>query len=292
MKLLRWLWREPLVHFLLAGAAIYVVFALIGKGGDNDHRQITVSRAALLQYMQYRAKAFEPTTFSAQFDALSANEKQSFINDYVREEVLYREAKSLGLEQGDYVMRQRLIQKMMFLLESSLTVKPSEAVLQTYLTQHEAEYVIASSTTFTHVFVDASKPNAKVEAEQLLATLNRRHAGFNDAPQFGDRFPYLQNYIERTEEYIGSQFGVEFVTELQKLNVDSRRWQGPIHSQLGWHVVLLTARTAERHPSLDELREQVTDDYKRDQLATDQQLAIEKLIAAYRIDTGDLKPSP
>jgi hypothetical protein len=294
MKLWRWLQREPLVHFLLAGAAIYFLFALLGNRGDLDHRQIVVNRAILLQYMQYRAKAFEPSTFAAQFDALSPDERQKLIDDYVREEALYREAKSLGLEHGDYVMRQRLVQKMNFLLESSINVEPNETQLRQYLDEHQAQYAIAPSMTFTHVFIDSAlhgEDKSKHIATELLISLNRRHAGFNDAPQFGDRFPYLQNYVERTSDYIGSQFGNEFVLELQKRTVDAQNWQGPVHSQLGWHLLLITSKNDGRQPSLAELHEQVADDYKRDHVADLQEQATRKLIADYHVHV-DLPSKP
>src|SRR5262249_31075587 len=153
-----------------------------------------------------------------QLDAMSPEERKSLVDQYVEEEMLYREAKALGLEQGDYVIRQRLVQKMRYLIDD-LTEggeAPSDAVLSDYLQKHKDIYVLEPSVTFTHVFVDTSvhgERAAKEIAERLKAELDSKGAGFNDAPQFGDRFPFLVNYVERTLDYVTSQFGAEFVSE-------------------------------------------------------------------------------
>lgn len=95
--MLRRLLREPLLHFLLAGAALYAAWAWLGPG-DADTRRIVVDRPTLLRFMQYQAQAFEPGSFTARFDAMDAAQRSRLIADYVREESLYREARALGLE--------------------------------------------------------------------------------------------------------------------------------------------------------------------------------------------------
>ncbi len=292
MDTMRRLLREPLVHFLAAGALIYVAWGLWGKRGDDDAHHILVDRAALLQYVQYQAKAFEPETFGQQLDAMSPAERQRLIDSYVREEVLYREARALGLEQGDYVMRLRLVQKMGFLLESTSDEQPTDAELQQYLEENAALYTVAPSFTFTHVFIDPAErgeARAKSDAERILATLNQGHAGFNDSPRYSDRFAFLQNYVERTPDYIASQFGAAFMQALDKLPVGTGMWQGPVHSDQGWHLVLLTAKTSERLPAIDEIRDRLVDDLKRDRDAARQEQAVQALIDQYQVKLVDVQ---
>jgi hypothetical protein len=290
VKLASRLLREPLLHFLAAGALIYVAWGLWGRHDDDAHR-IVVDRAALLQYLQYQAKAFEPGTFGREFDAMDEAARRQLIDGFVREEALYREAKALGLDRGDYVMRLRLVQKMEFLLQPAADAEPGEAELQQYLDAHAAQYVVAPSWTFTHVFVDPQQRGegrAQADATRLLAKLNHAHAGFNDSPRYTDRFAYLQNYVERTPDYIASQFGAAFVQSLQQLPVDAQAWQGPVRSDQGWHLVLLTARTPGRAPTVAEVRERLVDDVKRDRAARGQQQAIDALVAQYRVDLRDV----
>ena len=292
MRLPRLLLREPLLHFLVAAAALYLLYSFWGGRGEvGAGREISVDRKVLLQFMQYRAKAFEPGTFAARFDALSAGQRQQLIDDYVREEALYREARALGLDRGDDVMRQRLVQKMAFLLEQAPAILPGDAQLQRYLDEHRADYAVEPSWTFAHVFVDpASRGEERAErtARRLLNILNRAGARFNDAPRYSDRFAFLQNYVERTPSYITSHFGAAFMSELAKLEVGTDRWLGPIRSDQGWHLLLVTAHTPERAPALAELREQVADDYRREQAARLQADAVRQLVQSYRITVHDL----
>jgi hypothetical protein len=246
-----------------------------------------VDRGTLLRYMQYQAQAFEPGTFAERFDALDAGQRRRLIADYVREESLYREAMALGLERGDYVMRQRLVQKMSFLLESQADVEPTDAQLQQYLDKHQALYRVAPSWTFTHVFVDpALSPaiSAEQRARASLRRLNQAHAGFNDSPRYSDRYPFMQNYVERTGDYIESHFGKTFAAALRDLPVDASRWQGPLRSDQGWHLVLLTSHAPQRDPALVEVRAQVRDDLLRDAAAERKQLAVQEVISRYKVD--------
>src|SRR5262249_12704541 len=156
---------------------------------------------------------------ASQLDAMSPREREDLVRQYVEEETLYREAKALGLEQGDDVIRQRLIQKMRFLMDdlADTNAKPTDAVLGEYLQKNQQQYLIDASVTFTHVFFDVSvhgEKAAKALAEQMATRLNATHAAFNDAPKFGDRFPFLQNYVERTFDYVGSHFGNEFASDI------------------------------------------------------------------------------
>ena len=194
---------------------------------------------------------------------------------------------ALGLESGDYVMRQRLVQKMTFLLETQDDAEPSDADLQQYLASNAVMYRVAPSWTFTHVFIDPALARAvspEQRARGLLQRLNRARAGFNDAPRYTDRYPFLQNYVERTDDYVESHFGRAFADALQSLAVDASRWQGPIRSDQGWHLVLVTAHAPQRDPALAEIRAQVRDDFRRDAAAVQQEQAIRDVMSRYEVD--------
>lgn len=293
MAILRRLLREPLLHFLLAGAALYLLHGLSGETAEGEaSRHIVVDRPALLRYMQYQARAFEPESFAATFDAMDPAERQRLIEEYVREEVLYREAQALGLTQGDYVMRQRLVQRMSFLLEAQPRDEPTDAELQQYLLANEALYRVAPSWTFTHVFIDPSHHGglhaAQQVARQQLARLKERDAGFNDAPAYGDRFPFMQNYVERTADFIESQFGAEFMASLMEQPV-AATWTGPLRSTHGWHLVMLAASSPGRLPGLAEIRARVVDDFQREAAAALQEQALRTLVDGYDVELRGLE---
>jgi hypothetical protein len=105
--------REPLVHFLAIGIGLFVLFDLVAPEESNlDSKTIVVDRDALLTFVQFRSKAFNPEVAAARLDALGDAELSMLIDDYVREEALHREALALGMDQNDYVIKQRLIQSL------------------------------------------------------------------------------------------------------------------------------------------------------------------------------------
>src|SRR5262249_27850635 len=126
--------REPLVHFVLIGALLFTAFELIQPSTAADNRTIGVDRNAIITFMQYRSNAFEAELFNKQFEELSEKQRQALVNQYVREEALYREALAMGLEQEDYIIRQRLIQKLEFLIDDTAATEtmPTETELEDF----------------------------------------------------------------------------------------------------------------------------------------------------------------
>ena len=215
MRPLRRVARDPLVHFLIAGGLLFAAFALLHPAdntGGTEGKTIVVDKPALMALMQYQSSAFQPKYFEDRFKALPPKDRQALIDSYVQEEALVREARALGLDQGDYVIRRRLVQKMMYLMDDTATATfaPSDADLQRYFQSRQDAYRAPATVTFTHVFVDneVSHPGgARKAAEALQRTLELKRARFSDAPAYGDRFAYLQNYVERTPDFVASQFG-------------------------------------------------------------------------------------
>ncbi len=285
--------REPLLHFLAAGGLLFGAYRWIhgpapaAEAGPS--KDIFVDRKSLLTFLQYQANAFQPEYFAGQLDALSAQARQDLVDKYVREEALFREAEALGLAQGDYVIRRRMVQKMLYLIEDTATESfaPTEAEIERYFRAHRQRYEAAQTLTFTHVFVDGAikrSEGPEKAAEHLEHELETRHATFADAPKYGDRFPYLQNYVNMTPDYIGNQFGAEFAAALMKLEPSDHDWRGPIKSQFGYHLVLLTAHTPAHLPKLAEIREAVRDDMLRDRVAAYREQAVEDLTRRMHVE--------
>jgi PPIC-type PPIASE domain len=295
---LRELLREPLVHFLGAGAILFGAFWLVRgpQPAPASESTIVVDRRALLTFMQYRANAFDAATFAAALDSMSPQDLARLVDDYVQEEALYREAKALGLDGSDYVIRQRMIQKIKFLLGDAAApdTKIDAAELDAYFAAHKQGYAIAPAVTFTHVFFDSERrgaDHARDDAERAVQALNASHAQFNDAPGHGDRFPFLQNYVDRTFDYVASQFGQEFAATLAMLT-PGERWQGPLRSAYGEHAVLLTRRSELRYPALEEIRERVEADYLRQREAAELEKLTRGVQDRYRVEVLNVRAEP
>lgn len=289
MERLRRIVRDPLVHFLAAGAVLFALYAWFGPQDRRgaDETTIVVDKPALLTYMQYRQQAFDPAYFERAYDAMTPADRRALIDSYVREEAMTREARAMGLEDVDYVIQQRLIQKMLFLIDGAAhsAPAPSDAQLAAYYKANAETYRRAESLTFTQVFVDNEVPHpegGERAAEKLKALLNARHAQFNDAPQYGDRFPFMVNIVGRTPDFVRNQFGQGFTEALARLQ-PGQTWQGPLKSDYGWHVVLLTKREPAVLPPFAEVKQQLAADYATAQTAKYRKAAIDDLLKHYKV---------
>lgn len=287
--------REPFVHFLVAGALIFAAYAALRQsepGGDV----IVVDRAALLNFMRRESNRFDTDGLAAALDDMPQDALQALIDAYVDEETLFREAASLGLADGDYVVRQRLIQKMRFLLEdiAETELNIDERSLMEYYRAHRENYAIEPSITFTHVFFDAERrgSDAALEAAtEALRSLNEAGAGFVDAPAWGDGFPLLRNYVERRLDYVAGHFGDDFASGIAALSPSRDVWQGPLQSVFGQHVVLVTEHRQGRHAEFESVRGAVERDFRRDRLRASVDEAIGDMRGRYRIELGKLRPT-
>jgi len=269
---------------------LFVLFGLVNltTEDDGDPKVIVVDRDALLTFVQYRTKTFEPSVAEARLDKLSEEELERLIDDYVREEVLHREALALGLDRDDYVIRRRLVQKVEFITEGFAEASSAvdDAALHRYFEANKDDYYVEPYVTFTHVFFeteDRSREEARALAKKKLTELNRDEVLFSDAPQHGERFLYHVNYVERTPEYVASHFGVEMEKAVFELAPDDEVWVGPFDSPYGVHLVMLTTNEPGREPTLEEIKGRVIDDARRAAVRERTAEAIGDIVDAYDV---------
>ncbi|MFN0024423.1 MAG: peptidyl-prolyl cis-trans isomerase [Parvularculaceae bacterium] len=278
--------KDPLVHFLAAGAVLFAVASTMAPA-ESGEEPITVTRESLLTHIQYRSKAFEPESAALLLDRLDAAARSQLIADFVREEALVREAKALGLDDGDYVIRQRRVQKAEFLAEASAQVSdPVNVDIAAYYAAQSSRYLSPAAATFTHVFVSAQKrPRAEAAAiaQSLLRKLVTDGASFDDATRYGERFLFHKNYVDRTDDYIRSQLGQTAAAAIFNTATPLDTWSGPFSSEYGEHLVYVTGRTPARLAPLAEIEDLVRADLseERRQAAIDK--AIDAIVAKYRV---------
>ncbi len=298
MEVLRRLLREPLIHFVLLGVALFAIYDVVSvdDARDTQSRVINVDRETLVEFLQYRSAAFEPEYFNTQFDALSEEQQAELARNYVREEAMAREARALGLDRNDYVIKRRLIQKVEYLVaDTDLDPDPpSEENLRRYYEEHRADFGIPAEYTFTHVFADAEidrQGGPEAEARSLLARMRADSAEFNDAPAYGDRFPYQRNFVRQNLRPIADIFGPEFATTLTQLQPGDT-WQGPIMSQFGAHLVMLTAQQDARKPEFEEVRAQVLAAVLDQRRTNTREVLLDELVDQYDVRYGPGVPEP
>lgn len=283
--------KDPLFHFLAAGALLFYVGMAL-KPAPGGEETIVVDREALLSFIQYRSKAFEPNAAAAILDGMTAEERQLMIADFVREEALAREAATLGLDENDYVVRQRMVQKVEFLAEAAaVPTEPTDAEVAAFYEADRDRYTSPATATLTHVFVSIEgkdRAAAKAEAEALLLKLRADGAAFADATKYGDRFLYHKNYVDRTRDYIASQLGTAVDKAAFEDGGPVDEWRGPFSSDYGEHLIFVSAVAPARFAPLAEIRSVVEADLAEDRRQKAIDRAIADIVTKYKVvdETG------
>ncbi len=110
---------EPLFQFLAIGLILYSLVEIFSPSEEGySDKTILVEQEQMIRFLQFQNKSFNGQKAQAKWLSMSDKEKSSLINDFIREEVMYREALSLGLEEDDQIIRRRLIQKIEFITSS------------------------------------------------------------------------------------------------------------------------------------------------------------------------------
>lgn len=241
----RRLLREPLVHFLIAGALVFVL--LSGRAPDLGERRIVVDE---------RVVAGLVNRFQDSFRRLpTKDETDGMIRDWVQDQVYYREALNLGLDKDDEVVVRRLRRKMEAMAVAEAESRsPSDAELQALIDKDPARYTENPRTDFEQVYLGSDTPEVRRQAEAMLARL-RRGENVSGLP-----LPIPGAFTNATGGEIAGQFGDEFAIALR--NVTPGGWTGPLASGLGLHLVRVSARKAPQPPSLDKVRQRVENDWR------------------------------
>ena len=251
MKLL----REPLVHFLFIGAAIYLLYGAFAEPVPEEDDKTIVVSAGEIEWMQtaWQKRWNRPPT-AQEFDGL--------IQQYIRETVLYREALTMGLNQHDQVIRRRLAQKLEFLAKDLVALTPpTDEELQTYFDTHRDRYQEPARYTFTQVFIDPDKRGDTTldDARAIKATLIAQGDAIENAGALGDDF-MLQNYYPQKEQTeIQKLFGSGFAESL--VDLSPGQWHGPVLSGYGTHLVYVSNISEPPPPVFAEVRERVVQDW-------------------------------
>jgi hypothetical protein len=284
---------DPLTHFVVLGALVFTAYQLLNPSvGPDPERVIVVDEPSLVEFVQYRSKQFDEQQALKRLRGMSGTAMTELIDEFVAEEALYRSAKRFGLEADDYVIRRRLVQKMDFMAEGVITPDSvvDDAVLQQFYANNHKRYFKPATVTFTHVFYGAQQRGtvaAQALAAATLVKLQKEAVTFTQAPQFGERFAYQLNYVERPQEEVADHFGEAMAGQLLALPVAANRWVGPLESTHGSHLVLVTNQQAGYQPEFSQVAAAVRQDY----LAKQQQ-DLRRSFAQEIINTYELRIDP
>jgi hypothetical protein len=267
-SLLRRLLGEPMLHFILLGALVFLGYSVVSPAPPLEQDVIVVTAQDAEQLRaQYRS------TWNR--DPTSA-ELRDLLAQHVREEVLYREARNWGLDLNDQVVRVRMRQKMEFLLENPDAVPaPSEADLRTLFEATREKYVSPAALSFTQVFLGESGPDA---AGAVLAAL----AGGADPATVGVPSLLPAGMELAQPGAVASAFGEGFFARIAALPPGV--WTGPVRSAFGLHLLRVSEVRTTQPPRFEDVRGSVEAEWRRTESRKAADAAYAALRARYRID--------
>jgi peptidyl-prolyl cis-trans isomerase C len=240
--------REPLLQFLLVGAALFLLYHFVAPPRP-------AAQGSRIELSQDDLKQIEVAWESNWQRPPTPAEWRDLVEAQVREQVLYREALAMGLDQGDVIVRRRMGQKLDFLLDDAASLRdPNPAELEAWFRANASQFIVRGRATFCHVYFspDVKGPQAAARITRALAALKgRTSCASSRIAGLGDRFPDQDYYAEWSPDQVANVFGTEFSKSLFKL--PPGRWQGPVLSGLGMHLVLLETLEPDRIPRYDEV---------------------------------------
>ena len=266
--------REPLVHFLLAGFALFVFYALLQPErfvADTSRRielsATDVARVELAFIARWQRRP-------------SSAELQSLIADEVRNEILAREAIALGLDKDDVIVKRRLAQKMAFLAEDVSSLRePSNEELRAWFDNNKNGFAQSPRISFRHVFFSTDRRglDAELAARTALASASSR----GDAAPRGDPFMFTDSYAERTSLQLAQVFGSDFAGTV--FTAPAKRWSGPFASGLGWHLVWVEELRGGEVSSYDDVEPEVRERWMVEQREAAKRARLQTMLARYEV---------
>jgi hypothetical protein len=271
MKRINSLLREPLVHFLLIGAGLFLLFNFTnGPAGDKPNRIVVTPGQVERMTAKFTRTWMRPPT---------GQEMANLIEDHLRNEIYYREAVAMGIDKDDPLIRQRMRQKLEFILEDiSAQADPTDEDLSAFMRKHMKKYRLEAQISFRQVYLN---PNKRTDLYgDALKILARLRSG-TDPETLGDPILVRHQFDLASESEVERAFGESFVQQILKLEPSD--WTGPVLSGLGEHLVMVSERRDGRMSELAEVRTMVERDWlsqRRKELKDD---TFRKLLEGYEV---------
>lgn len=243
---MKWILKEPLVHFLLIGAALFLFYGIVNT--EKEESEITIDDILVNELV---AK-WELTRYRKPY----LEEMEWLIDQYVQQEVLYKEALVMNLDHNDEIVKRRLAQKMEFISDGlAESLQPTQEILLAYYEENKEPYKKDPSYSLKHVYFSEDKRNNAFE--------DASKALISAAPEsLGDWLSLPAEYELASSYQIARDYGSVFVKSLDTL--ESGKWTGPIHSGFGVHIVFIKDKTEAGYFAFEEVVEKVNRDYNFD----------------------------
>jgi hypothetical protein len=273
-NVLKAFFREPLVHFLALALAIFVFYGAFNRSEAPRPDEIVVTDSKIEQLAGLFAKTWQrPPTIA---------ELKGLVDDYVKEEIYYREALALGLDKEDTVIRRRLRLKMEFLSNAEAeALAPTDAELEAYLTVNPGKFEIDPKLAFRQVYLNPERRGDRIDQDVASILEALRSNPSADPATFGDATLLPSELGLTSKASIAQTFGADFAEAADKATPGS--WTGPIKSSFGVHLVRVSECQLGRIPTLAEARDAVAREWSNDKRKGLEEQRLAELLKRYKI---------
>jgi hypothetical protein len=268
--------KEPLLHFVLIGAVLFGAYAWRNRGAQNDAggRQVRISESDVLWLKKTWAKQWqrEPTR----------EELRGLVTEFLKEELLAREAREMGLDQNDVFVRRRLAQKVEFMVQdTSRLAVPTEDDLRRFYAAHPERFSDPARVSFTHVYFSREqRQDAAADARTALTGLSHAPPDAGSA-DLGDRLLLDSEFGDVEQSAVAGLFGAKFASAVFALAPGA--WHGPIESGYGLHLVRVSAQTPARPREFAQVRAQVLERWQDQRQREDNEKYFANLLKKYDV---------
>lgn len=273
----RKLLKEPLLHFLAGAALIFAYFWLSGASRDPDSYEINISSSDI---DRIAADAIRTSNRLPTHDEIEA-----LIEQNIREEIFYREALRLGLDDGDAVIRRRLANKMRSLNNDEID-PPTDAQLQKWMDDNPNLYAASHLYAFEQIYI--GRDSSPEDQKQWLTQLNENSI----KPERIRAILSIESIQALSNESaIKRKFGDKFMSALQTLKFDkaANQWQGPIESGFGLHFIKIEDKQSAEGQKLEDIRQRITNDWLAHQKIEAEKQSYDRLAQQYEINVAPFK---
>jgi hypothetical protein len=237
--------REPLFQFVVLGAALFGLFHLVDSRKADAPERIVISSARIANLADGFARTWQRPP--------GTDELQGLIDDYIRDEVFYREGRAAGLDRDDVIIRRRVRQKMEFFAEDASVPEPGEAQFAAYLEANPERFRSEDHLTFHQVFLSTTRRGATIDRDSQHVAEALAHADAAvDTMALGDPFALGEEFQAMSPHEVASVFGDGFAKRIAAM--EPGRWRGPVASSFGQHFVYISERIQGGLPPLDAVR--------------------------------------
>ncbi|EJZ18493.1 peptidylprolyl isomerase (plasmid) [Rhizobium sp. Pop5] len=239
---------EPLLHFVVIGLVVFGGYRLFTPTPKEvvDLQKISLTKDDVRQLAMTWLAQGRP--------APTPDELRSLMDQKVTEEILFREAVSLGLDRDDEIIKRRLAQKMDFLAADLATLdEPNNTQLKEWYAKRADRFALSPHLSFRHLYFSFDKHGeaAREAAEAAIPSVSGKAADSPEVASVADPFMFRNYYGDATPDQMAKEFGPDFAKALFTLKPGS--WEGPVQSGYGWHLIWIDSVEPGRVPAFEEV---------------------------------------